>query len=228
MDMEKKATRMRRTIASNMANSWHTSPKCDYEMKINAEPMIAFRKKFNEENGCKISFLNLVTKAASIALKEYPYANSSFDAERGMHILHEDINVGFAVAVEGGLMVANVRNADRKSLADLSDITNGLIEGIKSGKMTLDDITGSTFTINNMGTYKRLIHHNAIINQPEVAILSFYNIVDEPAVKDGRLAVQKCMNLMISTDHRVLDGSLSCAILDRICGLLENPEELKA
>lgn len=226
MSVEKRAKGMRKTIAANMVNSWHTSPKCDFEMKINAEPMMAFRKAYNEKNGTKISYLNLVMKAVAIALKEFPYMNSSYDFERHVHLLHENINVGIVISIPNGLMVANVRNASELDLDSLNGATAALIERVKIGAITLDDITGSTFTINNMGAYKRLIHHNAIINQPEVGILSMYNIVEEPVVKDGAVIIQKNMNLMLSTDHRVIDGDVSCAFLDRICDLLEDPEKL--
>ena len=87
-------------------------------------------------------------------------------------------------------------------------------------------MTGSTFTVNNMGGFKRLKCHSAIINQPESAILSFYTIEDRPIVKDGQLAVSKRMNIALSADHRLIDGSLACAFLGRVCDLLEAPEQL--
>lgn len=226
MTVEKKAKRMRKEIANNMVNSWHTSPKCDYEMRINAEPLMAFRKQYNEKNGVKVSFLNLVMKAAAIALKEFPYVNSSYDFERQVHLMHDEINVGFAVAVGDGLVVANARNVDQMDLTALNQETSRLISMIESGQFTMDDITGSTLTVNNMGSYKRLIHHNAIINQPELAILSMYNITDEPVVRDGAVVPQKCMNLMLSADHRVIDGKMACEFLTRIADLLEAPEEM--
>lgn len=225
MTTEQKAERIRRIVASNMVGSWQTSPKCDYLMKINAEPMVAFRKAF-EEDGVKISFLNLVMKAVAIALKEYPYVNSSYDFERHMHLLHEDVNVGIAISVNGNLMVANVKNTVRLDLKALSAETARIIDDTRSGRLTLDDVTMGTFTINNMGSYKRLLQHNAIINQPELAILSMYSILDEPVVRDGAIVIQKCMNLMLSADHRVVDGELACTFLNRIVELLENPESL--
>lgn len=227
MDTPEKASRLRKRIAKNMVKSWSTSPKCDYKMKIDAEPMMTFRKKFNEENNCKVSFLNMVIKATAIALKEYPYINSSYDFDNATHIMHDSINVGFAIALENnGLIVANIKNTDQLSLIDLSRESARLIDAARSGKLQLDDITGGSITINNMGQFKRLEQHSMIINQPELAILAMYNISDEPVVKDGELAIGKRMGLMLSADHRVIDGEMACHFEDRVCELLEHPEEL--
>ncbi|MDR3552538.1 MAG: 2-oxo acid dehydrogenase subunit E2 [Clostridia bacterium] len=226
MSMEQKAKRLRRVIAVNMVKSWQTSPKCDYLMKVNAEPMMVFRKSFSEANGVKVDFLNLVMKAAATALKEFPYVNSSYDSENHVHRMHEEVNVGFVISVDDGLLVTNTKGTDRLDLTALSRETERLIEGSKNSGLNMDDITGGTFTINNMGTYKRLVQHTAIINQPELAILSMYAITDEPAVRDGAVVIQKSMNLMLSADHRVIDGKMACDFLTRIVGLLENPESL--
>ena len=217
---------MRKIIAANMAKSWQTSPKCDYLMQVNAEPMITFRKAYNECNCVKVSFLNLVMKAAAIALKEFTYVNSSYDYENHVHLLHEDVNVGFAIAVGDGLMVTNAKHTDRLTLAELSKECERLIDGAQNGGLTMDDITGGSITINNMGAYKRLKLHTAIINQPELAILSVYNITDEPIVREGTIVVQKTMNLMLSADHRVIDGKMACEFLTRIVELLESPNQL--
>lgn len=226
MTTEKKAKRMRREIALNMVKSWQTAPKCDYQMRINAEPMMAFRKKYNDEQSAKVSFLHLVMRAAVIALKEFPYINSSYDFERHVHLFHDEINIGVAVAVGDGLLVANTRDAGHMNLTELSAAAADVISKLTSGQLEVELFTGSTFTINNMGSYKRLVHHNAIINQPELAILSMYNITEEPVVREGQIVVQKCMNLMLSADHRVIDGKMACKFLDRIAELLEHPENL--
>ena len=216
---------MRKAIAAQMSKSWITSPKCDFEMQILAGPMIDFVKKARDYYECKISYLNVDTKACAIALKEFPYVNSSYDSERAMHIFHDAVNIGIAITVGDGLMVGNVRDADKPALGELQVQLDDLIAKVKSGTPLLDDITGSTFTINNMGGYRRLMHHNAIINQPELAILSMYAIADRPVVIDGKIAVRKCMTLMLSADHRVIDGKMACEFLNRICEILEDPEQ---
>lgn len=227
MDRPEKANRLRKAIAKNMVNSWSTSPKCDYKMSANAEPMMAFRKQFNEENGCKVSFLNMVAKAVAIALKEFPYVNSSYDFENHQHLMHEDVNVGFAISLENnGLIVANVKNADQLSLIELNQESQRVIDAARNGSLQLEDIQGGSITINNMGKFKRLEQHSMIINQPELAILAMYNIVDKPVVIDGEVKVQKQMGFMLSADHRVIDGEMACEFLDRVIDLVEHPEEL--
>lgn len=227
MDTPEKASRLRKTIAKNMVNSWSTSPKCDYKMSANAEPMMAFRKQFNEENGVKVSFLNIVTKAVAVALREFPYVNSYYDFENHQHLMHDEVNVGFAISLENnGLIVANVKNADKLSLIELSQEAQRVIDAARSGSLQLDDIQGGSFTINNMGKFKRLEQHSMIINQPELAILAMYNIVDKPVVIDGEIKVQKQMGFMLSADHRVIDGEMACNFLDRVIDLIENPQEL--
>jgi len=223
---DEKAKRMRKHIAVNMLKSWQTSPKCDYLMRVNAEPVIAFRMQHNEKTGIKISFLNLAMKAAAMALVEFPYVNSSYDFENHVHKLHEDVNVGFAITVGDGLMVANVKHTDSLPLIALSQECERLINGAQNGRLTLDDINNGSITINNMGAYPRLRMHTALINQPELAILSLYHITDEPVVHDGVVVVQKTMNIVLSADHRVIDGKMACDFLTRIVELLENPEQL--
>jgi pyruvate dehydrogenase E2 component (dihydrolipoamide acetyltransferase) len=226
MPTELKAKRIRKLIATHMVKSWITSPKCDFLMRVNAEPMMAFRQSYQEKNGSKVSYLCLVMKAASLALMEYPFVNSSYDFENHVHLLHEDANVGVAITAGEGLLVANVKSANRLDLRPLCDETERLIEGAKTGKLTPDDLCGGTFTINNMGAFKRLVQHTAIINQPELAILSMYNITDEAVVRDGAIVIQKTMNLVLSADHRVIDGKMACEFLTRIVELLEHPEQL--
>lgn len=227
MDRPEKASRLRKRIAKNMVNSWSTSPKCDYKMKANAEPMMEFRRQFNEEHGCKVSFLNLVTKAVSIALREFPYVNSSYDFENATHIMHESVNVGFAISLpDNGLIVCNIKDADKLSLIDLNRESVRLIDNARNGNLELDDVSGGTFTINNMGKFKRLEQHSMIINQPELAILAMYNIAEEPVVRDGEIVVGKTMGFMLSADHRVIDGEMACEFLDRVIELLEHPQEL--
>lgn len=228
MDTNEKASRIRKRIAKNMANSWVTSPKCDFHMQADAAPMMAFRKQFNEDNNCKVSYLNLVMKATAIALKEYPYVNSSYDFENQTHIMHGSVNVGFAISLEdNGLIVANVKDTDKLGLVDLSLETARLIDAARKNELKLDEISGGSITINNMGKFKRLEHHTMIINQPELAILAMYNIADEPVVQDGEIVIGKRMGVGLTTDHRVIDGEMACSFMERILELLEDPEELE-
>ncbi|MCG8484413.1 MAG: 2-oxo acid dehydrogenase subunit E2 [Clostridia bacterium] len=220
------ASKIRKLIAKNMVNSWSTSPKCDFFTKVKVEQLLEFRKTFNEKNNVKVSFLNFVMKATAQALQEFPYVNASYDFENHNHILHEDINVGFALVVGDDLIVVNTKNTEKVNLIDLNKETNRLIEGSKTKKLTMDDITGGTITINNMGIYKDLEYHTAIINQPEMSILSIYTIKEEPVIENGEIKIGQIMNMALSADHRVIDGKLACEFLFRVKELIENPDTI--
>jgi pyruvate dehydrogenase E2 component (dihydrolipoamide acetyltransferase) len=226
MDNRKKASRMRQIIAKNMANSWKTSPKCDFFMNSDTESMMEFRRAYNLENKCNISFLSMVMKAAALALKEYPLVNSRFDADTNEHIMNSHINVGFAMAIDDGLIALNVKDADQLSVSEISNKIDELIEKAKNKKLSTDDVTGGSITVNNMGQYSRLEEHTAIINQPELSILSIYAIKEKPEVHNGEIVIQKQMKLALSADHRVIDGKMACEFLDMICRLIENPGSL--
>lgn len=226
MDKVEKASRMRKTIAKNMSTSWLVSPKCDYLMKADVDPLIALRKGYNEEMGVKTSYLHYVMKAAAIALSDFPYVNSGYDSELQTHLLRSDINVGFSFVSEAGLMVANTKNSDRLDVAQLSAETARLIQATAEKRLELSDLEGGSITVNNMGPYSRLIQHSAIINQPELAILSMYAIREEAVVINGSLEVGRRMNLVLSADHRVIDGKMACDFLARIVELLEEPDAL--
>lgn len=221
-----KGTQMRQIIAEKMADSWKTSPKCDYFMKVDAARLLECRAAYNHENGCKVTYLGIVMKAVAQALKEFPYVNSSYDLKAQEHILHEKIHVGFVMSTGMGIVVLNVKNTDRLSPCEIEMEITRLIASVNDRKLSMDDITGSTFTINNMGVYKRLQCHTAIINQPELAILSIYRIREEPIIKDGRVEVGKVMNIVMSADHRVIDGKMAYEFLNRVCELLEAPETI--
>lgn len=224
-EVRKRATTMRRVIAKNMVNSWHTSPKCDYVMEIDAEPIIKFRKKYNDAEKCNASFLSIVMKAAAKASTIYPMINSRFDMETMEHIYNDAVNIGFVLSVENGLLVLNVKNTDKKAIKEISESNDVMQEKNINKKLSMDDMTGGSLTINNMGGYSRLEQHSAIINQPELCILSMYRIKDVPVVREGQVVVGKRMKLVLSADHRVVDGKLACDFLDTICSYLENPEE---
>lgn len=216
---------MRQAIAKHMVNSWQISPKCDYFMRADVARLLEYRAAYNINNGCKVSFLGIVMMAAAQVLKEFPYVNSSYDFGEQVHILHEGIHLGFAMSIDNGLLVLKVNNTDQLSPQELENEMNRLITAANDRKLTMDDITGSTLTINNMGAYDRLQFHTAIINQPELAILSMYRVQDEAVVKDGRVEVGKIMQLALSADHRVIDGKMACEFLNNVCELLEAPEK---
>ena len=135
---------------------------------------------------------------------------------------HRHANVGLAVAKGDGLIVPNVKSCDTKSLAQIAKETEALIEATRSGKLSMEDMTGGTFTISSLGPYG-ITSFSPIINQPELAILGVCDMVDTPVVRNGEIVIRPMMNLSLTADHRVIDGVMAAKFLKRMAELLENP-----
>ena len=210
---------LRRSIAANMLNSWHTSPRVVYTMPVDCTAMKALRAQL-KARGAAVSYNHIIMKVAAKALTEFPDMNARF-ADNSL-IRYRHVNMGLAVAKNDGLIVPNVKQCEEKSLSEIAQATERLIEAVRSGSITMDDITGGTFTITNLGNYG-VTYFSPIINQPELAILGVCAMADTPVVRDGEVVVRPMMNLCLSADHRVIDGVMGAAFLKRVCELLENP-----
>ncbi|MCI6647524.1 MAG: 2-oxo acid dehydrogenase subunit E2 [Oscillospiraceae bacterium] len=219
-----KVTPMRRAIAKNMENSWHTSPRVTFTRPFDATGMKDLRKALNkslEPKGIKVSYNHIIMKVVSMVLRDYPDINGSFADNKLIH--HKHINMGLAVAQpSGGLVVPNVKDCDKKSLAEIAVEADKLAKDGKAGKLGMDAMSGGTFTITNLGNYG-LTNFSPIINQPELAILGVCDMVDTPVVRDGQIVIRPMMNLSLTADHRVVDGVMASKFLKRIAELLENP-----
>lgn len=210
---------LRRSIAANMLSSWHTSPRVVYTMPVDCTAMKALRTRL-KECGTAVSYNHIIMKVASKALTEFPNVNARFADD--LLIRYRHVNMGLAVAKGDGLIVPNVKRCEEKSLSEIARSTEALVEAVRSGSITMEDITGGTFTITNLGNFG-LTYFSPIINQPELAILGVCAMVDSPVVRDGEVVIRPMMNLCLSADHRVIDGVVGAAFLKRICELLENP-----
>lgn len=210
---------LRRSIAANMLNSWHTSPRVVYTMPVECTAMKALRAQL-KARGAAVSYNHIIMKVAAKALTEFPDMNARF-ADNSL-IRYRHVNMGLAVAKNDGLIVPNVKQCEEKSLSEIAQATERLIEAVRSGSITMEDITGGTFTITNLGNYG-VTYFSPIINQPELAILGVCAMADTPVVRDGEVVVRPMMNLCLSADHRVIDGVMGAAFLKRVCELLENP-----
>lgn len=218
-----KVNPLRRSIAANMANSWHTSPRVTYTFAVDVTAMKALRAKLKDslkEQGIKLTYNHILMKVVAKALLEFPDVNASF--ADNMLTRHKHVNMGLAVAKGDGLIVPNVKNADSKSLAEIAKETEALIEATRSGKIDMKDMTGGTFTISSLGPYG-VRSFSPIINQPELAILGVCDIVDTPIVCNGEIVIRPMMNLCLTADHRVVDGVMACKFMKRVVELLENP-----
>ena len=210
---------LRRSIAANMLNSWHTSPRVVYTMPVDCTAMKARRAQL-KARGAAVSYNHIIMKVAAKALTEFPDMNARF-ADNSL-IRYRHVNMGLAVAKNDGLIVPNVKQCEEKSLSEIAQATERLIEAVRSGSITMEDITGGTFTITNLGNYG-VTYFSPIINQPELAILGVCAMADTPVVRDGEVVIRPMMNLCLSADHRVIDGVMGAAFLKRVCELLENP-----
>ena len=217
-----KVNPLRRSIAANMTNSWHTSPRVTYTFAVDVTAMKALRAKLKDslkEQGIKLTYNHILMKVVAKALMEFPDVNASF--ADNMLTRHKHVNMGLAVAKGDGLIVPNVKNADSKSLAEIAKEAEALIEATRSGKIDMKDMTGGTFTITSLGPYG-VRSFSPIINQPELAILGVCDIVDTPIVCNGEIVIRPMMNLCLTADHRVVDGVMASKFMKRVVELLEN------
>ena len=177
------------------------------------------------DGGPKISITDLLIRACAVALRSHVHVNSSWG---GDHLIqHSHVNIGCAVATDNGLLVPVVRDADRKSLTEIAGEAHTLIERARAGRLTPDELTGSTFTISNLGMYG-IDHFTAVINPPEAAVLAVGAVQQEAVVRDGQLSAATTLKLTLSIDHRVLDGATAAEFLQALVHILEHPLRIMA
>lgn len=210
-------TPMRRIIAQRMADSKYSAPHYYVTVEVDMAEAVALRKSFP----WKPSFNDIVMRATAIALTQYPSVNARWLGDAVEEV--GDVNLGFAVAMPTGLIVPVVRNAQAKSLQEISKECKALTEKARNGKLLPDDYAGNTFTISNLGGFG-VDHFTAIINQPDSAILAVGQIKDRPVVIDGGIHIRPVMKMTLSSDHRVIDGALAAQFMGHLKGLLEAPQ----
>jgi pyruvate dehydrogenase E2 component (dihydrolipoamide acetyltransferase) len=217
---DRPVTQMRKVIARRLAESKFTAPHFYLTMSIDMDKAVASRAQLNELAPVKISFNDMVLKAVAIALKQHPVVNSSWlgDTIRTNH----HVNIGVAVAVDEGLLVPVVRNADTKGLSQIAAEVKDYAGKAKAKKLQPSDWEGSTFTISNLGMFG-IDEFTAIINPPDSCILAIGAIQQVPVVKNGAVVPGNVMKVTLSCDHRVVDGASGAAFLLTVKGLLEEP-----
>ena len=215
---------MRKAIANNMLNSHMTSPTVTFNLGIDITELKRLREQLKSDD-VKVSYTDLLVKIVAKALTEFPLLNCSVD---GNKIIYKHyVNMGVAVALDNGLVVPNVRDADKKTLSEISAEVKELAAKAREGRLPMDALSGGTFTITNLGMYG-IESFSPIINQPEVAILGVNTMEDKVVVVNGEICVRPIMNLSLTADHRVVDGSVAAQFLQRIKKLMENPALLLA
>ena len=210
---------MRRAIAKNMLASHMTSPTVTYNISVDMSEMKRYREQLKSKD-VKVSYTDLLVKFVSKALLEFPLLNCSVDDDK--IIYKHYVNMGVAVALDNGLVVPNVVDADRKSLTEISTELKALAAAAREGTLSPDKMKNGTFTITNLGMYG-IEQFTPIINQSEVAILGVNAMIDTPVVRGGEVVIRPLMSLSLTADHRVVDGSVAAEFLHRVKELLENP-----
>ena len=210
---------MRKAIAKNMQNSHMTSPTVTFNLGIDMTEMKNYREQLKAKE-IKVSYTDLIVKFVAKALTEFPLLNCSVD---GNNIIYKKyVNMGVAVALDNGLVVPNIVDADKKSLVEISKEVKELAGLARAGKLPPEKLRGGTFTITNLGMYG-IESFSTIINQPEVAILGCNTMEDKVVVRNGEMVIRPIMNLSLTADHRVVDGSVAAQFLQRVKTLMENP-----
>lgn len=218
-------TRLRQAIARRMTESKTTVPHFYVTTQIDMGPALALRKQINASlpDDQKVTVNDMVVKAAALALREFPNLNAAFAGDK--IIRHRRINVGSAVAVEGGLLTVVQKDTDTSTLSKVASDNRAMIARAREGKVRPDDVEGGTFTVSNLGAFD-VDHFIAIINPPEAAILAVGSALELPVVVDGQLAIGTRMKATISADHRVTDGAEAARFMQTFKALLEEPLRL--
>ena len=213
-------SQMRKVIARRLSESLFTAPHFYLTMEIIMDKAMETRTKLNELSPVKLSFNDMVIKACAVALKQHPVINSSWLGDKIRQ--NKVVNIGVAVAVDEGLLVPVVRNADGKGLSTIATEVKELAGKAKSKKLQPSEWEGSTFTISNLGMFG-IDEFTAIINPPDACILAVGGIKQTAVVRGGELAIGNIMKVTLSCDHRVVDGATGAAFLQTVKALLEDP-----
>jgi len=223
-DIEIPVTKVRRAIANNMVRSVHEVPHAWMMMEVDVTDLVAYRDsmktEFKQKEGFNITYFAFFVKAVAQALKEFPMMNSMWAEDK--IIQKHDINISIAVATDDALFVPVIKHADEKSIKGIAREIHELAGKVRAGKLSMDDIKGGTFTVNNTGAFGS-VQSMGIINYPQAAILQVESIVKKPVILPGGMfAARDIVNLCLSLDHRVLDGLVCGKFLNRVKEILEN------
>jgi 2-oxoglutarate dehydrogenase E2 component (dihydrolipoamide succinyltransferase) len=223
-ETREKMTTRRKRIAENLLLAQHSTAHLTTFNEIDMSAVSALRElmkeKVEKEQGVRLSYMPFFVKAATMALKAYPIVNAQIDDDSIVYKHY--VNMGIAVASEAGLVVPNIKDADRKGMLDVSRDIATIAKRARDGKLTMDDLTGGTFTITNGGVFGSLVS-TPIINFPQVAILGLHKIQDRPVAVNGQAVIRPMMYVALSYDHRIIDGQQAVLFLVRIKELMEDP-----
>ena len=221
-------TRVRATVAKRLVEAQSNMAMLTTFNEVDMTEVMALRSKYKDlfeksHNGVRLGFMSFFVKAATEALKRFPAVNASIDG--GDIVYHGYADIGVAVSSDRGLVVPVLRNAELMSLAEIEGGIAGFGKKARDGKLTIDEMTGGTFTITNGGTFGSMMS-TPIVNPPQAAILGMHNILQRPMAVNGQVVIRPMMYLALSYDHRLIDGKEAVSFLVAIKNLLEDPARL--
>ncbi|MNK94945.1 Dihydrolipoyllysine-residue acetyltransferase component of pyruvate dehydrogenase complex [compost metagenome] len=219
---------IRKRIAENMQKSKHIVPHFTIMDEAKVDNLVAMRdslKEYAEKQGTKITYLPIVMKAMIATMREFPMFNASIDDAAGEIVYKKYFNIGFAADTPNGLVVPVIKNADQKTILEISKEILDLSKRARDNKLKPDEMKGSNITITNIGSIGGT-YATPVINHPEVAILGMYKIDEKPVIKDGQLKAIKVMNYTMTADHRLIDGAVAARFLAAFISRIENPGKL--
>jgi pyruvate dehydrogenase E2 component (dihydrolipoamide acetyltransferase) len=220
---EEDATLLRKVIARRMTESKVTNPHFYLTVDVDVQRLIDMRTGLNAGREKKISFNDIIMKAVAYVMTKHPECNVSYIDDKIR--TYADVNICLAVAVEGGLLTPAVRNCEKKSIPQISDEANALVEKARNKKLRPRESMGGTFTLSNLGMFG-IEEFAAIVNPPQALILAVGAIRDVPVVNQGRIEAGKRMKLTLSCDHKAVDGATGAVFLQDLKAALEDPAQL--
>ncbi len=222
-----KMSMLRKKISERLVSVKNETAMLTTFNEVDMSAVIALRNKykeaFKEKHGIGLGFMSLFTKAVCEALKMFPAVNAYIDGDEIVY--HEYCDIGIAVSTPKGLMVPVIRNAEVKSLAEIEKEIKNLATKAREGKISIEEMTGGTFTITNGGVFGSMLS-TPIINPPQSAILGMHNIVDRPVAVNGKVEIRPVMYVALSYDHRIIDGRESVSFLYKVKEMIENPVKM--
>lgn len=219
---------IRKKIAENMQMSKSIIPHFTLMDEANVTELVKIRegiKEVAEKAGTKVTYLSFVVKALIATIREYPQFNASIDDAASEIVYKKYFNIGFAADTPNGLVVPVIKNADQKTILEISREILDLSKRARDGKLKPDEMKGATITITNIGSVGGT-YATPIINHPEVAILGMYKTIEKPVIKNGELTAEKFMNFTVTADHRLIDGAVAANFLKSFFKRIENPGAL--
>lgn len=215
---------LRKLVAENVVKGFFSAPPVTLVTEVDMTECVRLREQLLPEvekaYGTRLTYTDLIVKAAARALRDFPLMNATLQDDQ--ILIHPEVNIGVAVAVEDGLLVPVAKNADRKPLGEISREIRELAERARAGRSTPDDLSGGTFTITNLGAYDVELF-NPVLVPGQTGILGVGRIAEKPAIREGQVVARHLMNLCLTFDHRVLDGAPAARFLQRVKQLLESP-----